>query len=46
MTDQVEKENPQIKYCPTDEMQIYFMTKPTQGEKFRNFSNYVLGGNE
>ena len=46
MTDQVEKENVQIKYCPTYNMWGYFMTKPTQGAKFSNFRNYVLGGNE
>ena len=46
MTYQVEKENVQIKYYPTDEMWGDFMTKPAQGDKFRNFRNCVLGGNE
>ena len=45
MTDKFEKENLQIKYCPTDNMWGDFMTKPTQGAKFRNFKNYVFGGN-
>ena len=40
------KENVQIKYCPTDKMWGYFMTKPTKRSNFRNFRNDVLGGNE
>ena len=34
LTDQVEKENISIEYCPTDEMWADYMTKPLQGEKF------------
>ena len=45
MTDQVEKENLQIESCPIDKMWGYFMTKTTQGPKFKNLRNYVLGGN-
>jgi hypothetical protein len=37
VTDQVEKKNLQIKYCPTDDMIGDFHTKPLQGEKFRQF---------
>ena len=37
MTDQVEKENVQIEYCPTDKIWGDFMIKPAQGEKIRNF---------
>ena len=40
MTDQVEKSI--IEYFPTDYMWVYFIAKPTQGEKFRVFRNYVL----
>ena len=43
---QVEKENVQINYCPTDEIWGDFMTKPTQGEKFGDFRNYLLGVSE
>ena len=46
ITEKFKKVNLQIKYCPTDQMWRYLMTKPTQGAKFRNFRNYVLGGNE
>ena len=37
LTDQVEKGNVKIKYCPTDEMIADYMTKPLQGEKFQKF---------
>ena len=46
MSDQVEKENSQIRYCPTDKMWVYLMKKATQGETFRNLRKYVLCGNE
>ena len=46
MKDKFEKENLQIKYCPTDEMWGDFITNPTQGANFRKFKNHVLGGNE
>ena len=39
MTDQFEKENVHIKYCPTDDMWGYFTKTPTQGEEFMNFRN-------
>ena len=35
-----------IKYFPKDDVWGDFITKPTQGTKFRRFRNYVLGGNE
>ena len=43
MTDQVEKEALRIEYCSTYKMWGDFVTNPTQGEKCRNFINYVLG---
>ena len=43
LTDQVEKKNLSIEYCPTDEMWADFMTKPLQGEKFVRFRNDILG---
>ena len=46
MTDQVEEENAHIKYCPTDNIWGDLMTNPTQGSKFRNLKNLVLGVNE
>ena len=43
ITDQAEKGNLQIEYCPTDDMTGDFMTKPLQGEKFRKFRKAILG---
>jgi hypothetical protein len=43
LTDQVEKGNVHIEYCPTDEMVGDFHTKPLQGEKFRKFRAEILG---
>jgi hypothetical protein len=43
ITDQVEKENAQIKHCRTDNMVRDFFTKPLQGEKFQRFWNDILG---
>ena len=43
LTDQVEKGNVSIVYCPTDDMAGDFHTKPLQGEKFRKFRNAILG---
>ena len=43
LTDQVEKGNLTIEYCPTDVMWADFMTKPLQGEKFRKFCDNILG---
>ena len=42
LTDQVEKGNLSIEYCPTDIMWADFMTKPLQGEKFRKFRDEIL----
>ena len=43
LTDQVEKGNLSIEYCPTDVMWADFMTTPLQGEKFRKFCDEILG---
>ena len=37
LTDQVEKGNLRITYCPTDDMTSDYMTKPLQGEKSHKF---------
>ena len=46
VSDQVEKGNLEIEYCPTDDMTADFMTKPLQGEKFLKFRAEVMGLNE
>ena len=45
LTDQVEKGNMSMEYCPTDMMWADYMTKPLQGEKFRKFRDDILGYN-
>ena len=42
LTDQVEKGNVSIQYCPTDEMIGDYMSKPLQGEKCRKFRKDIL----
>ena len=43
ITNQVEKGNVQVEYCPTDKMVADFNTKPLQGTKFREFCKDILG---
>ena len=43
LTDQVEKGNLRITYCPTNDMTADYMTKPLQGEKFRKFRAEIMG---
>jgi hypothetical protein len=43
VTDQVEKGNLSIEYCPTDDMVADFMTKPLSGAKFRKFKKKIMG---
>ena len=43
LTDQVEKGNLVIEYCPTDEMWGDYHSKPLQGEKFRRFRSDIMG---
>ena len=43
ITDQVEKGNVKVVYCPTDDMIADFMTKPLQGRKFKKFRRLIMG---
>jgi hypothetical protein len=43
ITDQVEKGNIEIEYCPTNLMIGDFFTKPLQGKKFEIFRDMILG---
>ena len=43
LTDQVERGNLSIEYCPTDEMWGDFHSKPLQGTKFRKFRSDIMG---
>jgi hypothetical protein len=43
LTDQVEKGNLTIEYCPTGEMIADFMTKPVSGVKYGEFRSDIMG---
>jgi hypothetical protein len=43
LTDQVEKGNVMIDFCPTDDMIADYMTKPLQGAKFLKFKKLIMG---
>ena len=43
VTDQVEKKNLSIEYCPTGEMWADYMTKPLQGATFEKFKKKIMG---
>jgi hypothetical protein len=43
LTDQVEKGNLKIEYCPTTEMWGDFMSKPLQGKLFQKFKKEIMG---
>jgi hypothetical protein len=44
VTDQSEKGNVEIEYCPTEEMVADFMTTPLQGPAFVKFKALIMGG--
>ena len=41
--DQVESDDIDVKYCPTDEMVADFLTKPLQGRAFQKFCDTLIG---
>ena len=43
ITDQVEKGNVKIEYCPTDDMTGDYMSKGLQGVKFNKFRAEIMG---
>ncbi|KAL7564335.1 hypothetical protein ACA910_007187 [Epithemia clementina (nom. ined.)] len=45
ITDQIEKEQVIIEYCPTDELWADYMTKPLMGSKFKKFREQIMGMN-
>ena len=42
VTDQIQKGNVEIRYCPTDELEADYMSKPLQGTKFHKFRKTIL----
>jgi hypothetical protein len=43
ITDQIDKGNMQVKYCPTDEMVADFFTKSVCGPKYYHFKALIMG---
>jgi hypothetical protein len=43
ITDQIEKGNVSVEYCPTLEMIADFMSKPLQGHLFVKFKKMIMG---
>ena len=43
LTDQIEKGNVSVEYCPTKEMIGDYMSKPLQGKLFKNFKDLIMG---
>ncbi len=42
VTDQVKKGNVQVEYCPTDQMEGDYLSKPLQGRKFNGFRSSLM----
>ena len=42
MTDLIKRKELTVQYCPTEEMDADYMTKPTQGQTFVKFRNRTL----
>ena len=43
LTDQIEKGNLSVEYCPTGEMWADFMSKPLTGKLFKKFMKLIMG---
>jgi hypothetical protein len=43
VTDQIEKGNVSVEYCPTGSMIADYMTKPLQGKQFKKFKDDIMG---
>ena len=43
LTDQIERGNLEVVYCPTDEMTADYQSKPLQGKKFKKFKQRIMG---
>ena len=42
ITDQINKKNVTVRYCPTDELMADFMSKPLQGLKYQRFKSMIM----
>ena len=43
LTNQIQKGNLSVEYCPTKQMIADYMTKPLQGELFCKFKKMIMG---
>ena len=43
ITDQIERKQLEVKYCPTDQMQADYFTKPKQGVAFEDTRKEIMG---
>ena len=43
INDRIGKKELNVEWCPTNEMIVYFMTKPIQGSIFKKFRELILG---
>jgi hypothetical protein len=43
MTDQIERGNVIVEYCPTGEMVADYFSKPLQGQLFKKFHRAIMG---
>jgi len=43
LTDQIEKGNLKVKYCPTGDMWADFFSKPLQGKQFLKLKRLIMG---
>jgi hypothetical protein len=43
LTDQIEKGNVIVEYCPTGEMVADFFSKPLQGKLYQKFRKALMG---
>jgi Reverse transcriptase (RNA-dependent DNA polymerase) len=43
LTDQIEKGNVEVKYCPTGDMIADYLSKPLQGKLFKKFRDEIMG---
>ena len=46
ITDRIKNNDLRVIYCPTDEMNGDYYSKPLQGKKFRKFRKVILNLNE
>ena len=46
VTDRIEEYEISLEWCPTEDIIVDFMTKPTQGEAFKRFRDQLMGVTE